>query len=99
MIRVGVNKAIWNDNSEKRPSDRVFYRYIDSWFKLIVVLLKTFDLNKHEFMSKVFDAIFQCLDADHSRMKSEFNQAPYYRIFMYIFTATNRGDCFNSKTQ
>lgn len=39
----------------------------------MVVLLKTSDINKHEFMSKLFEAIQEVLDEDHKNKKFEFN--------------------------
>lgn len=39
----------------------------------MVVLLKTSDINKHEFMSKLFEAIQEVLDDDHKYKRSEFN--------------------------
>lgn len=41
---------VYSDTGEKRPADRLDFRYIDSFVKLIVVLLKHFITNKHEFM-------------------------------------------------
>ena len=42
------------------------YRYIDSFVKLVVVLIKEFELNKQEFMSKIFEFIKFKLDEDHN---------------------------------
>ena len=39
----------------------------------MVVLLKTFDFNKHEFMSKLFESIQEVLDEDHKNKKGDFN--------------------------
>lgn len=39
----------------------------------MVVILKTSDINKHEFMSKLFEAIHEVLDEDHKNKKNEFN--------------------------
>jgi len=55
----------------------------------MVVLLKTSEINKHEFMSKLFEAIQEVLDEDHKSKKSEFNQKPYYRLLINILTAVN----------
>jgi CCR4-NOT transcription complex subunit 1 len=64
----------------------------------MVVLLKTSDINKHEFMSKVFEAIHEVLDEDHKNKKTEFNQKPYYRLLINILTAVNNSQFFNPKT-
>jgi hypothetical protein len=43
MIQTSIEKAIYfGDNNEYRPVDRLDFRYIDSFVKLIVVLLKKF---------------------------------------------------------
>lgn len=43
MIQTSIEKAIYfGDNGEYRPPDRLDFRYIDSFVKLIVVLLKKF---------------------------------------------------------
>ncbi len=57
MVEVSIERALYNQKGEKRPADRLDYRYIESFLKLMVVLLKTSDINKHEFMSKLFEAI------------------------------------------
>lgn len=66
MIRTSIEKAIYfGDNGEYRPADRLDFRYIDSFVKLIVVLLKKFISNKHEFMTKILEYIGEILDKDH----------------------------------
>ena len=57
MVETSIEKALYNNEGERRPNDRLDYRYIESFIKLIVVLLKTSDFNKHEFMTKVFESI------------------------------------------
>ena len=103
MVRASIEKAIvYGDESrEKRPTDRLDFRYIDSFVKLIVVLLTMFSFNKHEFMAKVLEYIGEMVDEEHKTKKTEFNQRPYYRMLMNILTAINHSnlDCFNQKTQ
>ena len=65
------------------------YRYIESSLKLMAVLLKTNDINKHEFMSKLFEAIHEVLEEDHKTKKTEFNQKPYVRLLINILIAVN----------
>lgn len=89
MVQTSIEKAIFTNSGEMRPNDRFDYRYIESFVKLIVVLLNTNDFNKHEFMSKVFEAIHEVLDEDHKNNKSNFNQKPYYRMLMNILRAIN----------
>ncbi len=54
MVETSIEKAlVFGDSGENRPADRLDFRYIDSFVKLVVVLLLNFNLNKHEFMHKV----------------------------------------------
>lgn len=89
MVQTSIEKALYTNTGEKRPNDRLDYRFIESFIKMIVVLLMTSDFNKHEFMSKVFEAIHEILDQDHNTNKQNFNQKPYYRMLMNILTAVN----------
>lgn len=100
MVHTSIEKALlYGDTGEQRPADRLDYRYIDSFVKLIVVLLRKFSFNKHEFMTKVFEFIGEVLDEDHKAKKALFNQRPYYRMLVNILTAVNHSGCFNSKSQ
>jgi hypothetical protein len=99
MIRISIERALWFENNEKRPIDRLDLRYIDSFVKLIVVLLTMLNFNKHEFMSKLFEFIVALVNEDHKKNQSGFNQRPYYRIIMNIMTAVNHQYCFNQKNQ
>lgn len=99
MVHTSIEKALlYGDSGEQRPADRLDYRYIDSFVKLIVVLLRKFSFNKHEFMTKVFEFIGEVLDEDHKAKKALFNQRPYYRMLVNILTAVNHSGCFNNKT-
>ena len=99
MIQTSVEKALYNKNNDVRPNEKIDYRYIERFFKLVVVLLRTSDFNKHEFMTKVFEAIYEVLEFDHNRVsKSQFNQKPYYRIILNILQAINLNTFLNSKT-
>lgn len=73
MVQTSIEKALVTNTGEKRPNDRLDYRFIESFIKMIVVLLMTSDFNKHEFMNKVFEAIHEILDADHNTNKTQFN--------------------------
>jgi hypothetical protein len=57
MVETSIEKALYMDSGEKRPSDRLDFRYIGCFIKLIIVLMKTQNFNKHKFMIKVFEAI------------------------------------------
>lgn len=90
MVKTGIERALFFQDGEKRPYDRLDFRYIDSFVKLKVVLLSMLNMfNKHEFMTKIFEYIFSLIDEDHKKNKVEFNQRPYYRILMNILTAVN----------
>lgn len=43
------------------------YHFIDSFIKLVVLLLKAFDFNKQEFMSKILECIRIKLDTDYHK--------------------------------
>jgi hypothetical protein len=95
MVETSIEKALYTNDGVRRPNDRLDYRYIESIIKLIVVLLKTSDFNKQEFMTKVFESILETLDEEHRTKRTEFNQKPYYRMLMNILTAVNHSQCFN----
>ena len=101
MVKTSIEKSLYygDESGERRPADRLDFRYIDSFVKLIVILLKMFQFNKHEFMTKVLEFIGEVLDEDHKTKRADFNQRPYHRMLMNILTAVNHSDCFNQKTQ
>lgn len=99
MVEICIEKALYTKDGQKRPADRLDYRYTESFIKMIIVLMKTQTFNKHKFMIKVFESIQETLDNDHKSKKTEFNQKPYYRMLLNILTAINHSDCFNSQTQ
>jgi hypothetical protein len=101
MVKTSIERALYfgEDASNRRPNDRLDFRYIDSFVKLIVVLLTMFSFNKHEFMTKIFEFIEEKIDIDHKVNQTNFNQRPYYRMLMNILTAVNHQYCFNTKTQ
>lgn len=98
MVKTSIEKALYTSTGERRPNDRLDYRFVESFIKMIVVLQAHSDFNKHEFMSKVFEAIHEVLDHDHNTNKVNFNQKPYYRMLMNVLTAVNHSPCFNQKT-
>lgn len=75
MVQTSIEKALTfgDGTGQRRPVDRLDFRYIDAFVKLIVVLLKMFQLNKHEFMTKVLEFIGEVLDEDHRINKTQFN--------------------------
>ena len=101
MVQTSIEKTIiyGDESGEKRPPDRLDFRYIDSFVKLIVFILKMFSFNKHEFMTKVLEFIGEVLEEDYRVNTVQFNQRPYYRMLMNILTAVNHSGCFNQKTQ
>lgn len=99
MVEISIERALFQQNGTRRPSDRLDYRYIESFLKLMVVLLKTSEtINKHEFMSMLFEAIQEVLDQDHKNKKYVFNQKPYYRLLINILIAVNNLQIINPKT-
>lgn len=66
MVKHSIELAIYTRDGKKRTNNNTLdYRFIDSFIKLVIVLLKTFDFNKREFMEQIFEFIRQKLDADH----------------------------------
>jgi len=93
MVRTSIELAQVTREGELRLNNNALdYRFIDSFIKLVIVLLGSFDLNKHEFMSKIFEFIKVKLDEDHSSLQLRFNQKPYYRMLMNILTAVNMSE-------
>lgn len=99
IVRSSIDSALMTSEGNQREKDRVDFRYIDSFVKLIMLLLSKFNFNKHEFMSKILELIAEKIDEDHRVKRSAFNQRPYYRILVNILTALNHSSIFNGKTQ
>lgn len=98
MVKHSIELALYTKEGRRRTnSNTLDYRFIDSFIKLVIVLLKTFDFNKREFMLKIFEFIRNKLDADHKAQGESFNQKPFYRVIMNILTAVNMSNCFTAK--
>ena len=94
MVKHSIELALYTRDGKRRTNNNTLdYRFIDSFIKLVIVLLKTFDFNKREFMGKIFEFIRQKLDEDHKAQQGYFNQKPIYRIMMNILTAVNMSSC------
>jgi hypothetical protein len=66
MVRSSIDLTLQRGGQGKTQNALLDYRYIDSFVKLVVVLLKTFDFNKQEFMSRIFEFVRVKLDEDHN---------------------------------
>jgi len=99
IVETSIEKALYTSSGTKRPADRLDYRYIDCFIKLIIILNLTLQFNKHKFMIKVFDAIQEVLDADHKNNKLDFNQKPYSNLILKLLTTINETEYFNPQTQ
>jgi len=65
-IRTSIDLTRQSQIGELRENNALLnYNFIDSFIKLIVLLLKAFDFNKQEFMSKILEFIRIKLDNDH----------------------------------
>lgn len=98
MVCTSIELAQFTRNGELRMNNNTLdYRQVDSFIKLVVVLLGSgsFELNSNEFMSQIFEFIKIKLDEDHSTLKRQFNQKPYHRMLMNILKAVNGSECFN----
>ena len=100
MVKHSIDFAMYTKEGRKRTNNNTLdYRFIDSFIKLVIVLLKTFDFNKREFMLKIFEFMKVKLEADHKAQLSYFNQKPFYRMLMNILTAVNMSNLFTPKVQ
>ena len=67
MVKESIDLALCTRSGQRRLNNNTLdYRFIDSLTKLVLVLLTSFDINKLQFMSKIFEFIRQKLDADHN---------------------------------
>lgn len=65
-IRTSIDLSRQTQSGELRESNALLnYHFIDSFIKLVVLLLKAFEFNKQEFMSKILEFIRVKLDQDH----------------------------------
>jgi len=95
MVKESIELAQHTKFGERRLNNNTLdYRFIDSFIKLVICLLTASELNKMQFMSKIFEFIRQKLDDDHFSQQKVFNQKPYYRILMVILRAVTMGECF-----
>lgn len=103
MLELSVERALYQSDGIKRPVDRLVYRYIENFLRLICIFLMKFTsgegmMSKHEVLAQVLDAIHQAIDDDHNKRKRDFNQKPYYRILISILRIVNNPSTFNPKT-
>lgn len=99
MVKESIELAQHTKLGERRLNNNTLdYRFIDSFIKLVICLLTaTSELNKMQFMSKIFEFIRQKLDDDHFTQQRVFNQKPYYRILMNILRAVTMSESFYAK--
>jgi hypothetical protein len=63
MVKHSIELCLFTRDGRRRTNNHTLdYRYIDSFIKLVIVLLKTFDFNKREFMEQLFEFIREKLD-------------------------------------
>ena len=66
MVHESIDFCYNSIDGEKRKCNYTLdYRFIDSFIKLILCLLTSFELNKLQFMQRIFEIIRQRLDDDH----------------------------------
>ena len=100
MVKESIELAQHTKIGHRRLNNYTLdYRFIDSFIKLVIVLLTANELNKMQFMSKIFEFIRQKLDDNHFSQQHVFNQKPYYRILMNILRAVTMSECFYAKMQ
>ena len=73
-IRTSIDFCRQNQNGELRENNALLnYQFIDSFVKLIVLLLNPSEFNKQEFMGKIFEFIKVKLGEDHKNQLKNFN--------------------------
>lgn len=68
MIKTSINLTLYTHKGDRRLNNSTLdYRFIDSFIKLVVVLIDSFsNFNKQDFMAKIFGFIKIKLDEDHN---------------------------------
>lgn len=68
MIKTSINLTLNNHKGDKRLNNSTLdYRFIDSFIKLVVVLIDSFsNFNKQDFMNQIFTFIRVKLEEDHN---------------------------------
>ncbi len=58
MVKHSIDFPLCTRDGRRRTNNNTLdYRFVDSFIKLVIVLLETFNLNKREFMLQIFDYI------------------------------------------
>lgn len=66
MVHESIELCQHTVDGQKRQNNYTLdYRFIDSFIKLMLCLLTSFELNKLQFMQRIFELIRQKLDDDH----------------------------------
>ena len=75
MVKESIELALCTRSGQRRLNNYTLdYRFIDSLTKLFFTMVQSFEqLNKLQFMSKIFEFIKQKLDADHNSQQDVFN--------------------------
>jgi len=75
MIKTSINLTLYTHKGDRRLNNSTLdYRFIDSFIKLVVVLIDSFsNFNKQDFMAKIFGFIKIKLDEDHNSQLLQFN--------------------------
>lgn len=67
MVKCSIDLTLQGQSGRPHNNNALLdYRFIDSFVKLSMVLIKAFEFNKQEFMSKIFEFIKAKLDEDHN---------------------------------
>ena len=66
-------------------SQAMDFSYIDSFTKLIILILKTIiNTNKNEMLEKILHSIVIILTKNHDVHRESFNQRPFFRLFFNL---------------
>jgi hypothetical protein len=75
MIKTSIELTLYTPKGERRLNNSTLdYRFIDSFIKLVVVLIHSFpNFSKQDFMAQIFQFIKTKLAEDHNSQMLNFN--------------------------
>lgn len=80
-----------DQNNEVNNFESLDLSYIDSFSKLIVIILKAVrNIDKNELLEKICDSIVIVLTKWHENTKVTFNQRPFFKLIMNLIYDISR---------
>ena len=85
ITEYSVKECLFYEGGNYVYADRLLYNKIDSLAKFIILLLNYItNSNKLKFFENILFGIFKILHLDYNKNQNNFNQKPYYRLFINI---------------